>query len=445
MIREQEQQVLALLEMSEMLKSENEQLRQQEEQLRVMLEETTRNARSKEEELRKEFSDQIGLLIENTAETDYEDIVQKCGQAREEELLRSDARVQELLAEIREIHVATDEEIQSLKSELHEERQKRIELETVAQRNKIELEATRDLAYTKQNELYAVRCELNRRLKENMESEFAMLSKEENFHEMLMQRTTSFEKKIAETDYEDIVQKCGQAREEELLRSDARVQDLLNRLELEASRDLADSKQNELHAIRCELNRRLKENMENEFAMLSKEDSFHEMLMQRTASFEKKIAEYERTIEEKDEQLNELRKNVELLESQTTTGISLKDDEEKRRLESELKSLSLASKQKEEKNKAIIEELKQERNKLEIKQAGNHDCRTQAYPSKTAELNRLRSLLEEKEEKLSASRRRYRNLLRKVETSLAHLEKQHQKTKRKLEENIIGSGDMLQF
>nr|CDJ95143.1 Protein K10G6.4 [Haemonchus contortus] len=345
MVREQEQQVLALIEMSEMLKTENEQLRQQEEQLRVMLDETTRNARAKEEELRKEFSDQIGLLIENTAETDYEDIVQKCGQAREEELLRSDARVQELLSVIREIQAATDEEIQSLKSELHEERQKRIELETVAQRN---------------------------------------------------------------------------------------------RLELEATRDLADSKQNELHAIRCELNRRLKENMENEFAMLSKEENFHEMLVQRTTSFEKKIAEYERKIEEKEEQINELRKNVELLKSQTTTGTSLKDDEEKRRLESELKNLSLASKQKEEKSKTIIEELKQERNKLEITIA-ELKKNVEAYPSKTAELNRLRSLLEEKEEKLSASRRRYRNLLRKVETSLAHLEKQHQKTKRKLEENIIGS------
>ncbi|VDO59803.1 unnamed protein product [Haemonchus placei] len=68
MVREQEQQILGLLEMSEMLKSENEQLRQQEEQLKALLEETARNARAKEEELRKEFSDQIGMLIENTAE-----------------------------------------------------------------------------------------------------------------------------------------------------------------------------------------------------------------------------------------------------------------------------------------------------------------------------------------------------------------------------------------
>ncbi|KAK5984360.1 hypothetical protein GCK32_006531 [Trichostrongylus colubriformis] len=345
----QEQQLEHLFQVSETLKSENEQLREQEQQLRSSLEEMSRKSKLKEEDLRREFSDQIGILIENTAKIDSEDIAQKYGHLKEKELLESDVRVQELLCEIRKIQVNSDEKVQSLKAELCEERQRRIELETVTQRNRLDLEASRELVITKQNELIAIRSELNRRLKECMENEIASLSKEENFRKTLLLRTTSFEKKVAE---------------------------------------------------------------------------------------------YERTIEEKDKQIADLRRNLKNMEGQQSTAVlenSLKEDvdEEKRRLECELKKLTLSSKQNEEKNKAMVEQLKQERNKLEITIA-ELKKNAEAFPSKTAEMNRLRSLLEEKEEQLSASRRRYRQLLRKVETSLIHLEKQHQNTKRKLENNIIG-------
>ncbi|KAK6038589.1 hypothetical protein COOONC_23906 [Cooperia oncophora] len=154
--------------------------------------------------------------------------------------------------------------------------------------------------------------------------------------------------------------------------------------------------------------------MEDEIAFLSKEEDFRRTLLQRTTSFEKKIAEYERIVREKDEQIAELRSNVEHLENQHCTAVTERfpkgaEHEEIRRLENELK--------------VTVTRLKN----------------AEASPSRTAEMNRLRSLLEEKEKKLTASRRQYRQLLRKVETSLVHLEEQQLKTKKKLEQSIIGS------
>ncbi|WKX94779.1 hypothetical protein Q1695_011779 [Nippostrongylus brasiliensis] len=270
-----------------------------------------------------------------------------CKVMDDDEILKQNEHIQSLLAEVRRVQCAADETVLALRTELREERERRIDLETTARRIRADVDVARKQVATKQNELFAVRSELNRRMKQDMEKEIAWLSKEENF------RT---------------------------------------------------------------------------------------MLMQRTASFEQKTAEFEREAVEKDELISDLRRQVDKLtdaQQQSITENSVKiEDEEKRRLKEDLKTLSIASKQNDEVNKAIIEELKKDRNKLEITIAELKN-NAQAYPSKTAELNRLKRLLEEKDEKLNASRRSYRHLLRKVETSLIHLEKQQQQTKRKLEESFV--------
>lgn len=348
-LSERERQIDALIEMSDAYKTDNDLLQEQMRQLSTSLEDATRTAKAKENEMRREFSDQIERLLESTSKDDSDDLAVKYDATRQKELSVHDAKVKELLSEIRDTQCAMDERVQSLKSELREERQRRVEVETVAHRCRADLDTARKLAVAKQNELISVRSELNRRLKEAMESEMTWITKEENFRRTLMERTSSFEKQIAE----------------------------------------------------CQ-----------------------------------------RVLAEKDDLISDLRHELQQLRSLHSTAItesSLRSgEEEKRRLESELQQLSLASKQNEARYLAVIEELKQERNKLEITVA-ELKKNSEVNPSMAAEISRLRGIVREKEEKLHVSRRRYEQLLRKVESSLFHLEKQHRQTKKKLEENIIGS------
>ncbi|RCN32402.1 hypothetical protein ANCCAN_21790 [Ancylostoma caninum] len=92
--------------------------------------------------------------------------------------------------------------------------------------------------------------------------------------------------------------------------------------------------------------------------------------------------------------------------------------------------------QKDEVNQTLIEELKRERNNLEITVA-ELKKKLDISPETVQEVKRLEGLLKEKDDELSSMRRQYRQLMRKVEHSLVHLEKQHMRTKRKLEENIM--------
>ncbi|VDL78367.1 unnamed protein product [Nippostrongylus brasiliensis] len=342
-LSEKDEHLDSVLHTSEALKTENGILREQVRQLELSLEEAGRVAKSREEQMKKDFEEQIEKLVESISTDNNEKTCLNCKVMNDDEILKQNEHIQSLLAEVRRVQCAADETVLALRTELREERERGIDLETTA---------------------------------------------------------------------------------------------------------------------RSELNRRMKQDMEKEIAWLSKEENFRTMLMQRTASFEQKTAEFEREAEEKDELISDLRRQVDKLtdaQQQSITENSVKiEDEEKRRLKEDLKAksnpstqstktftllklfqtLSIASKQNDEVNKAIIEELKKDRNKLEITIAELKN-NAQAYPSKTAELNRLNRLLEEKDEKLNASRRSYRHLLRKVETSLIHLEKQQQQTKRKLEESFV--------
>ncbi|KAK6015142.1 hypothetical protein OSTOST_19437, partial [Ostertagia ostertagi] len=131
LLNERGQHVELLYQMGEALKAENQQLREQQQELKATC------GRSHEK-------------------------IEIQGRRAEKGIQRSNRtphreHCKELLSEIRRIQVSTDEEVQSLKAELREERQRRIELETVAQKNRVNLEVSRKIAVSKQNELLAVR------------------------------------------------------------------------------------------------------------------------------------------------------------------------------------------------------------------------------------------------------------------------------------------------
>ncbi|KAL6736559.1 hypothetical protein Aduo_006897 [Ancylostoma duodenale] len=322
------------------LVTENDELREEISRLEEELKVKKKEMKLKEEQMKNSFSDQIEELLEHTTTKEADIFGEEKEEFRRAHLLNHDDRVHELLDEIRRVQAARDEEVESLRDELNRERQMRIELATTAQRTKADLELARSLATTKQSESLALRCELNRRLKENMEKEVEFMTKEENFRKTLLLRTTSFERKVDE---------------------------------------------------------------------------------------------FQKIVAEKDELIAGMRRDLESMQNSEVAESSLQNKLEPDATE---KNPFSQPDQKDEANQTLIEDLKRERNSLEITVA-ELKKKLDISPETVQEVKRLEKLLKEKEEELSSMRRQYRQLMRKVEHSLVHLEKQHMKTKRKLEENIM--------
>ncbi|RCN32403.1 hypothetical protein ANCCAN_21791 [Ancylostoma caninum] len=177
---------------------ENDALREEISRLEEELKAKGKEMRLKEEQMKKSFSDQIEELLEHTTIKEADAFAGEKEELRRAHLLNHDDRVHELLDEIRQVQAARDADVEALRDELNKERQMRVELSTSVHRIKADLELARSLATTKQSESLALRCELNRRLKENMEKEVEWMTKEENFRKTLLLRTTSFERKVDE-------------------------------------------------------------------------------------------------------------------------------------------------------------------------------------------------------------------------------------------------------
>ncbi|EYB96226.1 hypothetical protein Y032_0152g2871 [Ancylostoma ceylanicum] len=194
----QSHQMESLSQEKDKLSIENEDLREEVSRLKEDLKAKGKEMKLKEEQMKKSFSEQIEELLEHTTIKEADAFAGEKEEFRRAHLLNHDDRVHELLGEIRRVQAARDEEVESLRDELNKERQMRIELGTTAQRIRADLELARSLATNKQSESLALRCELNRRLKENMEKEVEWMTKEENFRKTLLLRTTSFERKVDE-------------------------------------------------------------------------------------------------------------------------------------------------------------------------------------------------------------------------------------------------------
>ncbi|VDM68191.1 unnamed protein product, partial [Strongylus vulgaris] len=205
---------------------------------------------------------------------------------------------------------------------------------------------------------------------------------------------------------------------------------LRTKADLELARNAAAIKHSDSIALRCELNRCMKEDMEKEIVWMTKEENFRKTLLLRTTSFEQKANDFQRTLAEKDEMIEGLRRDLQKL--QTAIAEASRKDE----MMTESSAKKDITRAEDNASKALIEQLKRERNALEVTVA-ELKKQLETSPETLQEVKRLQKLLEEKDEKLAAMRRNYRQLMRKVEHSLEHLEKQHLKTRRKLEENII--------
>ncbi|RCN31537.1 hypothetical protein ANCCAN_22673 [Ancylostoma caninum] len=319
---------------------ENDALREEISRLEEELKAKGKEMKLKEEQMKKSFSDQIEELLEHTTIKEADAFAGEKEELRRAHLLNHDDRVHELLDEIRQVQAARDVEVEALRDGLNKERQMRVELSTSVHRIKADLELARSLATTKQSESLALRCELNRRLKENMEKEVEWMTKEENFRKTLLLRTTSFERKVDE---------------------------------------------------------------------------------------------FQKIVAEKDEVIAGMRRDLESIQNSEVAETSLQN---KVGPETTEKNPISRTDQKDEVNQTLIEELKRERNSLEITVA-ELKKKLDISPETVQEVKRLEGLLKEKDDELSSMRRQYRQLMRKVEHSLVHLEKQHMRTKRKLEENIM--------
>ncbi|KAJ1361348.1 hypothetical protein KIN20_020565 [Parelaphostrongylus tenuis] len=180
------------------LKEDNQRLYKESVELKSEIDEILRASKTKENELRRAFNSQIEELLQHTSKAEDDERAVAFEELWRKELLQSEGRVQELLAEIKTIQHQRYEEIHSLEEELRKERQKCIELETTLRRQTADLESVRSLANIRQIKSIDLRSDINHRLKEAMEKEVAWLSKEEDFRKTLTLKTASFEKKVAD-------------------------------------------------------------------------------------------------------------------------------------------------------------------------------------------------------------------------------------------------------
>ncbi|KIH62204.1 hypothetical protein ANCDUO_07514 [Ancylostoma duodenale] len=359
------------------------------------------------------------------------------------------------------------EENHSLQNDLDTEAFKILIIQKLsAQNHHMEsLERERDKLVTENDEL---REEISRLEEELKVKKKEMKLKEEQMKnsfsdqiEELLEHTTTKEADIFAEEKEEF-------RRAHLLNHDDRVHELLDEIRrVQAARDEeVESLRDELNRERqmrielattaqSELNRRLKENMEKEVEFMTKEENFRKTLLLRTTSFERKVDEFQKIVAEKDELIAGMRRDLESMQNSEVAESSLQNKLEPDATE---KNPFSQPDQKDEANQTLIEDLKRERNSLEITVAElKSDTHLKFFwlnifpvsdllhfrkkldisPETVQEVKRLEKLLKEKEEELSSMRRQYRQLMRKVEHSLVHLEKQHMKTKRKLEENIM--------
>ncbi|CAJ0605997.1 unnamed protein product [Cylicocyclus nassatus] len=330
------QRLESMTEENEKLNVENDILREEVQRLKDELKKMTKDMKVREEEMKRSFSDQIEKLLEETTREEGDEFAKKEEELRRNHILDHDDKVHELLAEIQQLQAERDEEVRMLRAELNDEHQMRIELTSIVQSTKTDLDLARNAAALKHSESIALRSELNRCLKEDMEKEIDWMTKEDNFRKTLLLRTTSFEQKA------------------------------------------------------------------NDF---------------------------QRAMAEKDELIAGLRLDVERLQA------SLKESR-RQQAENDKKSPPLPKEEKDDSSQAVIEQLKRERNNLEVTVA-ELKKQLESSPETAKEVKRLKELLEDKTDKLATMQRSYRQLMRKVEHSLVHLEKQHLKTRRKLEENIL--------